>query len=51
MFSNVGKKCFRLWCVLRAVLFVTHKLNGTQYTPQLETLFANIAERLTTYFY
>ena len=27
------------------------KLHGTQYTPQLETLFTNIAEHLTTYFY
>ena len=26
MFSNVGKKCFKLWCVLCAVQFVTHKL-------------------------
>ena len=37
-----GKKCFRLWCVLCAVHFVTelsHKLHGTQYTPQTETLF------------
>jgi len=24
---------------------------GTQYTPQLETLFTNIAEHLTTYLY
>ena len=23
MFSNVGKKCFQLWCVLCAVQFVT----------------------------
>ena len=23
MFSNVGKKCFKLWCVLCAVQFVT----------------------------
>jgi hypothetical protein len=23
----------------------------TQYTPQLETIFTNIAEHLTTYFY
>jgi len=38
-----GKKCFKLWCVLCAV-------HGTQYTPQLETLFTNIAEHLTTYF-
>jgi len=30
---------------------VCHKLHGTQYTPQLEKLFTNIAERLTTYFY
>jgi len=35
MFSNVGKKCFKLWCVLCAV-------HGTQYTPQLETLFTTI---------
>jgi hypothetical protein len=28
-----------------------HKLHGTQYTPQLETLFTNIAGHLTTYFY
>jgi hypothetical protein len=45
MSSNVGKKCFQLWCVLCAVQFVTH---STQYTPQLETLFTNIAGRLTT---
>ena len=44
MFSNVGKKLFKLWCVLCAV-------HGTQHTPQLETLFTNIAEHLTTYFY
>jgi hypothetical protein len=25
------------------VQFVSHKLHGTQYTPQLETLFTNIA--------
>ena len=24
MFSNIGKKCFKLWCVLCAVQFVTH---------------------------
>ena len=30
---------------------VCDKLHGTQYTPQLETLFTNIAEDLTTYFY
>jgi len=32
---------------------ISHKclLHGTQYTPQLETLFTNIAEHLTTYFY
>ena len=24
MFSNVGKKCFKLWCVLCAVQFVTY---------------------------
>ena len=44
MFGNVGKKCFKPWCVLCAV-------HGIQYTPQLETLFTNIAEHLTTYFY
>ena len=49
MFNNVGKKGFKLWCVLCAVQFVT--LHGTQHTPQLETLFTNIAEHLTTYFY
>jgi hypothetical protein len=27
------------------------KLHGTQYTPQLKTLFTNIAVHLTTYFY
>ena len=32
MFSNVGKQCFKLWCVLCAVQFVTHKLHGAQYT-------------------
>jgi hypothetical protein len=26
-------------------------VHGTQYTPQLETLFTNIAGHLTTYFY
>jgi hypothetical protein len=26
MSSNVGKKCFKLWCVLCAVQFVTRKL-------------------------
>jgi hypothetical protein len=30
MSSNVGKKCFQLWCVLCAVQFVTHELHGTQ---------------------
>ena len=30
---------------------VCHKLHGTQHTPQLETLFTNIAEHLTTYLY
>ena len=49
MFSNVAKKCFKLRCVLYAVQFVT--LHDTQYTPQLETHFTNIAEHLTTYFY
>ena len=39
-----GKKCFKLRCVLCAV-------HGTQYTPQLESLFTNIAEHLTAYFY
>jgi hypothetical protein len=39
MSSNVGKKCFKLWCVLCAVKFVT------------ELLFTNIAGHLTTYFY
>jgi hypothetical protein len=37
MSGNVGKK--------------RHKLHGTKYKPQLETLFTNIAEHLTTYFY
>jgi hypothetical protein len=32
---------YKLWCVLCA-------LHGTQYTPQLETLFTNIAGHLTT---
>jgi hypothetical protein len=36
MSSNVGKKCFKLWCVLCAVQFVT---------------LTNTAEHLTTYFY
>jgi hypothetical protein len=35
MSSNVGKKCLKLWCVLCAMQFVTHKLHGTQHTPQL----------------
>jgi hypothetical protein len=48
MSSNVGKKCFKLCCVLCAVQFV--KLHGTQYTTRLETLFSNIAGHLTTYF-
>jgi len=26
-------------------------VHGTQYTPQPETLFTNIAEHITTYFY
>ena len=51
MFSNLGKKCFKLWCVLCTVQFVTRKLHGTQYTPQFGTLFTNISEHLTTYFY
>jgi hypothetical protein len=51
MFSSVGNKCFSLWCVLCAVQFVSHKLHGAQYTPQIETLFINIAGYLTTYFY
>ena len=46
MFSNVGKKCFQA-----AVCIVCRAVHGTQYTPQLETLFTNIAEHLTTYFY
>ena len=43
MFSNVGKKCFKLWCVLCAVQFVTarHTIHTTH----------NIAEHITTYFY
>ena len=28
MFSNVGKKCFKLWCVLCAVQFVTEFFVG-----------------------
>ena len=28
MFSNVGKKCFKLWCVLCAVQFVTAYFNN-----------------------
>ena len=47
MFSNVGIKCFKLWCVLCAVQFVTAR-HGTQHTPQPETLFTNIAELITT---
>jgi hypothetical protein len=45
------RKCFET-AFLVTVQFVTvsHKLHGTQYTPQLETLFTNIAEHLTTYF-
>ena len=32
MFSNVGKKCFKLWCVLCALQFVTNcKAHNTQY--------------------
>ena len=44
MFSNVVVKSVSscgVYCVSR----------GTQYTPQLETLYTNIAEHLTTYFY
>jgi hypothetical protein len=33
------------------VIVTGHKLHGTQYTPQLEELFTNIAGYLTTYFY
>jgi hypothetical protein len=33
------------------VCTVCGAVNGTQYTPQLETLFTNIAEHLTTYFF
>jgi hypothetical protein len=51
-----GKKCFKLLCVLFAVQFVSHKLHGKQYTPQLETLFTttllNIQRRIfTDYFH
>ena len=46
MFNSVGKKCLKLWYVLCAVQFVI--LHGTQYIPQLETLFTNTAERIFT---
>jgi hypothetical protein len=42
MFNNVGKKCFKLWCVLCAVQCVTQSQTA---------LFTNIAGHLTTYFY
>jgi len=33
MFSNVGKKCFKRWCVLCAVQFVTarHTIHTTAW--------------------
>ena len=37
--------------MLKYTVKISHKLHGTQYTPQFETLFTNIAEYLTTYFY
>jgi hypothetical protein len=39
MSSKVGKKCFKLWCVLCAVHGTQYTPQVTQYTPQLETLF------------
>jgi len=44
----------RMWTLLIFRNIIRHfffKNHGTQYTPQLETLFTNIAEHLTTYFY
>ena len=44
-----------IWTIIREPMpnlaKVCHKLHGTQYTPQLEILFTNIAEHLTTYLY
>ena len=47
MFSNVGKSVSScgVYCVPCSL---SHKLHGTQYTPQLETLFTNTAERIFT---
>jgi hypothetical protein len=37
--------------MIAVVCTVCRELHGTQYTPQLETLFTNIAGHLTMYFY
>jgi hypothetical protein len=44
----------RIWCLvfkLSVWCGAEGRVSGTQYTPQLETLFTNIAGHLTTYFY
>ena len=46
MFSNVVVKS-----VSSCGVYCVPCRHGTQYTPQLETLFTNIAEYTTTYFY
>jgi hypothetical protein len=42
MFSNVGKKCLKLWCVLCAVQFVTQTARHTVHTTACTTTLLNI---------
>ena len=44
MFSNVGKQCFKLWCVLCAVQFVT-ELRSVMLSPQ-NCNFSKVRHRL-----
>jgi hypothetical protein len=46
--SSCGVYCVQK--VFQAVVGIVCRAR-TQYTPQLETIFTNIAEHLTTYFY
>jgi hypothetical protein len=46
-----NKKSYLALDISVVVVLHSHKLHSTQYTPQLETLFTDIAGHLTMYFY
>jgi hypothetical protein len=48
---KISHNCFYMFRSIWTIIPVCRAVHGTQYTPQLETLFTNIAGHLTTCFY